>query len=212
MQMTQMFPLENATVLDMEYITKESDNGAIIERYWLNSAGEYIYVNPQVPLFVDYNNVSSNHICFKAEVADPYSTSRNHSELSYDFWVLSDVKTAHQHALATYLGKPSGIPDYTMVKYPIWSTWAEFSRDINETNLIEYASEIKEYGFANSQLEIDDLWEVCYGSLTVNEDKFSNFTELVQNIKALGYRVTIWIHPFINQNCEPWYSEALSNG
>ncbi|KAI8433917.1 hypothetical protein MSG28_012092, partial [Choristoneura fumiferana] len=209
--MSQIFPIENATVLDMGYVTKESDNGAVIERYWLNSAGEYIYVNPQVPLFVDYGNVSSNQICFKAEIAAPYSTRRNHTELSYDFWVLSDVKAAHLHALANYLGKPSGVPDYTMVKYPIWSTWAQFFRDINETNLIEYASEIKAYGFANSQLEIDDMWEVCYGSLKVNEDKFSNFTKLVQDIKALGYRATIWMHPFINQNCEPWYSEALNN-
>ncbi|KAI8433924.1 hypothetical protein MSG28_012094 [Choristoneura fumiferana] len=212
MQLYQTFPIETAQQDYAPYVSKEQDNGAIVERYWLNSAGEYIYVNPQVPLFVDYNNIVNNHICFGAQIAAPYSSRRNHTELSYDIWFLSDVKAAHKHALANYLGKPSGVPDFRMIEHPIWSTWAQYARDIDENNLQEFAHEIQEYGFENSQLEIDDLWETCYGSLTVDENKFPNFTSWVQEIKALGYRVTIWVHPFINNNCEPYYSEALENG
>lgn len=212
MQVEQIYPVENAKQTYSACYSKEYDNGAIVERYWLNSAGEYVYVHPQVPLFIDYNTIISNHICFGAQIADPYSTRRNHNELSYDIWFLPDVKQAHKHAINNYLGKPSGVPDYRMVQHPIWSTWAQFSRNINESNLISFANAINEHGFENSQFEIDDLWEVCYGSLTVDTDKFPDFANTVQEIKALGYRVTIWIHPFINKNCEPWYSEALDNG
>lgn len=212
MQFTQAYPIEKAEQLYAPYITKESGNGAVEERYWLNSAGEYYYVHPQVPLFVDYSNILSNHICFGAQIADPYSSKRNHTALSYDIWFLSDVKTAHKHAVTNYLGKPSGVPDYRMVQHPIWSTWAQYSREINESSLMSFANEIRDYGFNNSQFEIDDLWEVCYGSLTLNENVFPNFAELIQNLKSMGFRVTIWMHPFINKDCEPWYSEALDNG
>lgn len=212
MQLTQTYPIEKSIQVYAPYYTKERDNGAIMERYWLNSAGEYIYVHPQVPLFIDYNNITSNHMCFGAQIAAPYSTKRNHTELSYDLWFLSDVKAAHKHALNNYLGWPSGAPDFRMIQHPIWSTWAQFARDIDETNLMEYAQEINERGFANAQLEIDDLWEICYGSLTVDVKKFSDMKKFVQDIKAMGYRATIWIHPFINQNCEPWYSDALAAG
>ncbi|XP_049871916.1 myogenesis-regulating glycosidase-like [Pectinophora gossypiella] len=212
MQVEQVYPIEQAKRVYSAYVVSEVDNAAIVERYWLNSAGEYIYVHPEVPLFVDYHNIQANHICFGAQIADPYSSKRNHTELSYDFWLLKNVKEAHKHAVANYLGKPSDLPDFRMVEHPIWSTWAQHGKNINQNNLIEYSNAIIDHGFNNSQFEIDDLWETCYGSLTVDETKFPNMTYLVQELKARGYRVTIWAHPFINKDCEPWYSEALDKG
>lgn len=212
MQVNQVYPIEEAEYRYSGYVVKGDNNGEISERYWLNSAGEYIYVHPQVPLFVDYNNLLSNHICFGAQKSLPYSSRRNHTELTYDIWFLSNVKEAHKHAVANYLGKPSDLVDYRMVKHPIWSTWVQYSENIDETKTMEFANRILENGFNNSQLEIDDLWETCYGSLTVDETKFSDLGKLVSDLKNLGYRVTIWIHPFINKDCEPWYSEALEYG
>ncbi|KAJ0175337.1 hypothetical protein K1T71_009478 [Dendrolimus kikuchii] len=116
------------------------------------------------------------------------------------------------YAVDTFLGKPSGLPDYRMIQYPVWSTWARYSREIDEESLWAFANEIKDSGFPNAQFEIDDLWEICYGSLTVNENKLPDLKQLVQDIKSLGFRVTIWVHPFINRDCEPWYSEALDKG
>lgn len=212
MQFEQHFPIEVSKQSYSAAVTKEEDNGAINERYWLNSVGQYFYVSPQVPLFVDYGNILENHMCFAAQIAPPYSSKRNHTDLTYDIWFHKNVKVAHQHAVEMYLGKPSGLPDFRMVKYPIWSTWSQYSRDINENNLLEYAYQITNNGFENAQFEIDDFWEICYGSLTVNEDKFNNFSQVIREIKSLGFRVSIWVHPFINQGCEPWYSEALSKG
>ncbi|XP_032514714.2 myogenesis-regulating glycosidase-like [Danaus plexippus] len=212
MQINQIYPLEAGQQNYSAYISQEYDNGAIVERYWLNSAGEYIYVHPQVPLFVDYHQIYPNHICFGAQIADPYSTKRNHTELTYDIWFLPNVKEAHKHAVANYLGKPSGVPDFRMVEHPIWSTWAQYSQDITQEKVMDFAQQILANGFNNSQMEIDDLWETCYGSLEVDPVKFPNMTNLVKNLKDLGFRVTIWIHPFINSNCNPWYSEALDNG
>ncbi|XP_075979492.1 myogenesis-regulating glycosidase-like isoform X2 [Anticarsia gemmatalis] len=212
MQENQIYPVESAAQTYSASYNKESDNGAIMERYWLNSAGEYVFVHPQVPLFVDYKNLMANHICFGAQIAEPYSSKREHVVLAYDIWILSDVKKAHEHAVDNYLGKPSDTPDYRMVQHPIWSTWAQYSREINETKLMEFALQIVDYGFNNSQIEIDDLWETCYGSLTVNEEKFTDLKQTVKDLKEIGFRVTIWVHPFINRNCEPWYTDALTNG
>uniref|UniRef100_A0A2A4JLH7 Glycoside hydrolase family 31 N-terminal domain-containing protein n=1 Tax=Heliothis virescens TaxID=7102 RepID=A0A2A4JLH7_HELVI len=209
MQVEQVYPIETATqVYRPSYIT-EDDNGAIMERYWLNSAGEYIVVHEKVPLFVDYRNILSNHICFGAQLAAPYTSNRPRNILAYDIWFLPNVKEAHKHAIAHYLGKPSATPDYRMVQHPIWSTWAQYSREINETKLLDFAQQIIDNGFSNSQFEIDDQWETCYGTLEVNEEKFPDFKQTIQDIKALGYRVTIWAHPFINKNCDPLYSSSL---
>lgn len=212
MQVDQVYPIETATQVYRASYIQEYDNGAIMERYWLNSAGEYVIVHDKVPLFMDYGNILNNHLCFGAQLAGPYSTNRPRTILAYDIWFLSDVKAAHKHAIANYLGKPSGTPDFQMVQHPIWSTWAQYSREINETKLLDFAQQIKDNGFNNSQFEIDDQWETCYGSLVVNEEKFPDFRQTVQDIKAMGYRVTIWAHPFINRNCDPWFSEAVEKG
>ncbi|XP_045501159.1 myogenesis-regulating glycosidase-like [Colias croceus] len=211
-QKEQYWPIQKSNLQKYSTISKEDDNSAVSERYWLNSDGVYVYVHPEAPLFVDYHNVLDNHICFIAEVAAPYSSRRTHNVLKYDIWFFENAKVAHQHAVSNYLGQPSGIPDYRMIQYPIWSTWARYSREIDQDSLWAFANEIKDSGFPNAQFEIDDLWEVCYGSLTVNETKLPNFKQLIQDIKGLGFRVAIWVHPFINKDCEPWYSEALEKG
>nr|QOL02381.1 putative family 31 glucosidase KIAA1161 protein [Rondotia menciana] len=211
-QKEQYWPIQNSKLQKYSIISKEDGNAAVSERYWLNSAGQYFYIQPDAPLFVDYHNIEDNHICFISEVTAPYSSRRTHNTLKYDIWLFNNAKVAHQHAVDTYLGKPTGLPDYRMIQYPVFSTWARYSRQIDRESLLAFANEIKDTGFPNAQFEIDDLWEICYGSLTVDERKLPDFKGLIQEIKSLGFRVTIWVHPFINKDCEPWFSDALGKG
>lgn len=99
-----------------------------------------------------------------------------------------------------------------MIQYPIWSTWARYEREITPDTLWAFANEINDNDFPNAQLDIDDLWEICYGSLTVDERTFPNLKDLIKDIKSIGFRVSMWVHPFINKDCNPWYSEALEKG
>lgn len=99
-----------------------------------------------------------------------------------------------------------------MITFPIWSTWARYKRDVNHATVLKFADEITHHGFPNSQLEIDDLWETCYGSQIVDERRFPSMKNTVDVLRAKGYRVTMWTHPFINKGCEPWYSEAKAKG
>lgn len=99
-----------------------------------------------------------------------------------------------------------------MVRHPIWSTWARYYAPINESVLTTFANEILQYKFNNSQFEIDDAWETCYGSTIFDTTKFPNIKQLTDSLKRQGFRVTLWIHPFINKDCTTAYNDALSNG
>ena len=81
--------------------------------------------------------------------------------------------------------------------------------DINESVVLEFAQEIKEHGFNNSQLEIDDKWESCYGDTTFDPEKFPDPAGLVSGLQAAGFRVTLWIHPFINAECVSYATAAF---
>ena len=95
-----------------------------------------------------------------------------------------------------------------MMTYPVWSTWAEYKQDINQSVVLDFAHAIKEQGFRASQVEVDDNWEQCYGDATFDPVKFPDPGGMVREVQALGSRVTLWIHPFINQECTSFREAA----
>lgn len=173
---------------------------AIAERYWLSSKGTYIFVSEKDPLFVDQNNLKDKHLCFIAKNKEPYQR-RNIVTLRYEIGAFRDPRKAHEYVIDKHLGKPCGYPDEKMIKYPIWSTWARFKVHVNDVLVRKFAQEILEYGFNSSQIEIDDNWETCYGSAEFDLVKFPDIKKLVYDLKKIGFRVTLWIHPFINRFC-----------
>lgn len=204
----QHWPIQKMYFDEEPYLPTHQTNMAIAERYWLSSEGNYFYVDDSVPLFLDQNNYKENHLCLIAQNGNPYS-SRNTINLQYEIGtMIGNPRLAHELVIKNHLGKPIKIPDERMIKYPIWSTWAKYKVNIDEKTVDEYSKEIVSNGFENSQLEIDDNWESCYGSAKFNTTKFTSITSLIKTLKERGFRTTLWIHPFINENCNSAYNEA----
>lgn len=210
-QRYQYWPVDRLSFDDYSYLTKQVDNCAVAERYWLNSQGIFFYVDQEAPLFL--NQIPLETMCLTVEKKLPYNTHDNDTiSFNYKIGIASDARQAHMEAINRFLKKPKGYPDERMVTHPIWSTWARYYEQINENVLLTYADEITQNGFSNSQFEIDDGWEICYGSLEFNTTKFPNIKATTDALKSRGYRVALWIHPFINKACEPYYSNALREG
>lgn len=207
-QKYQYWPVDQLNLTDYSYVTKEADNCGIAERYWLNSNGVFIYVDPEAPLFIDNN---STHICFRAKKALPYDTYSDDFSFKYYIGIGLDARSAHRVAVTRFLKKPTDHPAESMVRNPIWSTWARYKRDINESTVMEFANEIIAQNFTG-QYELDDDWEDCYGALTFRTSKFPSIKTLTDLLKAKGFNVTLWIHPFINVACEPWYTDVSNLG
>lgn len=212
-QKYQYWPIQKLRFSEYSMLTKEADNCAVADRYWLNSLGSFIYVDDETPLFVDQNYGQPGYMCLEAKKSLPYDIYDNTYSFVYQVGVAKDAKEVHLAAVRNILGKPSGHPAEEMVKYPIWSTWARYKRDIDQHVVLEFAQEIVKNGWPNSQFELDDDWEMCYGALKFNTTKFPNIKQTINAIREVGFpRVTIWIHPFINKGCEPVYSESKRKG
>ncbi|XP_014228914.1 myogenesis-regulating glycosidase [Trichogramma pretiosum] len=196
----QHWPVQHQYYEEEPYVPTHQNQAAVIERYWLSSRGFYIYGSPRDPLFVDQNNLITKHLCLVAKNRAPYHR-REQIELDYEIGVFSDARMAHEYVVLEHLGKPMDIPDERMVAEPIWSTWARYKVYVNDSVVREFAKEIRDNGFGNSQLEIDDNWETCYGSAEFNATKFPDVLGLTDDLHSQGFRVTLWVHPFINRNC-----------
>ena len=207
----QHWPIQHMYYEEEPYLPTHPTNMALAERYWLNSKGFWIWVNETVPLFLDQNNILDKYICLVAKNKAPY---RERSKITLDYLIgySSTPRSAHETVVSKIFGQPSGRPDTRMIEHPIWSTWARYKVNVSESVVNQFADEIISHGFNNSQLEIDDNWETCYGSAVFDPIKFPNVSRVAASLKRKGFRVTLWIHPFINEGCEPAYSQALKAG
>jgi myogenesis-regulating glycosidase len=61
-------------------------------------------------------------------------------------------------------------------------------------------------------MEIDDDWEECYGAFTFNKAKFPDIKGLTDWLHEKGFTVSLWVHPFIDKECESYYNDAKANG
>uniref|UniRef100_U5EPD4 Uncharacterized protein n=1 Tax=Corethrella appendiculata TaxID=1370023 RepID=U5EPD4_9DIPT len=211
-QKYQYWPIQKLQFNNYSYVSKEADNCAVAERYWFNSLGSYIYVSDETPLFLDQNVGEPGFLCFSAQLVPPYNVHVDTFEFVYKVGVASNARTIHMKAVERVLGKPTGHPNEKMVRYPIWSTWARYKRDIDHKVVLEFADEINKYKFKNSQYELDDDWEICYGALEFRASKFPNIADTIRELKARNFNVTLWIHPFINEVCEPYFTDAKRKG
>lgn len=205
----QLYPVQKMKLENFAYIPIEG--GGIMERFWLNSRGISIYVHSETPLFVDQNSMQADRMCFTAKQSMPYDTTMENFNFYYQIGFNSDARRSQNHFVNyNVFYKPSTIPNIKLIEKPMWNTWVRYGRNINEKKIRDFISEISQNNFTYSMMIIDDFWEKCYGSMTVDKLKFPNMKSLITEIKTkyTGILFSLWIHPFINKNCNPYYDNA----
>lgn len=212
----QPWPFEKMSRNMSPFVTYDSYQkqlGGVQERYFITSKGVGIYIEENVPLFISINASNDRKFCLQAKYEKhPYQNyKRNLPVLKYHICVSTDVKLIHDFMIRTFIKlRPTAIPDEMMFRKPIWSTWAQYHKEINQSLVMEFANNIIKNNFTHSQLEIDDDWTPKYGDMDFNVAKFPNAKEMVKQLNDIGFRVTVWLHPFFNIDSNA-FLEAASN-
>ena len=187
------------------YVTNESLTvndtfGSVQERYFISSSGVGIHVDWNVPLYLSVNAEDDDMLCLVAKYEKyPYLNVDNVLPvLNYTVCQADNVLLLHRFMSEKFISKPTDIPDERLFKYPIWSTWALYKKNITQSKVLDFAHGITSHAFGHAQLEIDDQWAAEYGDMTFDQTKFPDASAMVRKLNADGFRVTLWIHPFFN--------------
>ena len=98
---------------------------------------------------------------------------------------------------------PSGkMPDTLLFSKPQYNTWIELVYNQNQADILKYAHDIINNGFPPGVLMIDDNWAPYYGKFEFRKDRFPDATKMIAELHALGFKVMIWICPFISPDTE----------
>ena len=116
---------------------------------------------------------------------------------------LDNVKHATEACLRT-LKKPTGAPPSEVIRAPIWTTWARYKQNVDQRKTLTFAREILENKLPRSVMEIDDKWQSGYGELDFDPFKFPDPKGMVDELHAMGFKVTLWVMPFVEEDTDAY--------
>lgn len=121
-----------------------------------------------------------------------------------DFLVKKKGKTlrdAQKYARDTWFPPSGSMPDELLFSKPQYNTWIELNFNQNQTDILKYAHAIVDNGLPVGVLMIDDSWQQNFGIWKFRNDRFPDPKAMVDELHALGFKVMLWIVPFISPDC-----------
>jgi alpha-glucosidase (family GH31 glycosyl hydrolase) len=119
------------------------------------------------------------------------------------------LQSAYLDASLKYF-PPSGLwPDSLLITSPQYNLWIELQYNTNQKDILNYAKQVLANGMPPGVLMIDDNWFNFYGDFDFNKDKFPDAKALIAELHQMGFKVMVWVCPFISADRDP-YRELIS--
>jgi myogenesis-regulating glycosidase len=119
------------------------------------------------------------------------------SSIEYDILVGANLREVVDRINRT-IGLPKAVPPADYFRDPIYTTWVEHKVPVSQAKVLEYARAIREHKLPAGVIEIDDKWEDNYGDTEFDLKKFPTPKAMNDELHKLGFKVTLWVHPFVN--------------
>jgi len=113
-----------------------------------------------------------------------------------------NLKQAFTNASAAHFPAKGELPDTLLFAQPQYNTWIELVYNQNQSAILKYARDIIDNGFPAGVLMIDDNWADYYGRFDFRKDRFENAAAMVDTLHKLGFKVMLWVSPFVSPDTE----------
>ena len=175
-------------------LAQENDNNQIVPLL-LSSEGRYIWSDSPFTFQLKEGSVVITSIYEK-----PVAIQAGHN-----------LQEAYQAAMKNHFPPTGTLPSELFFSKPQYNTWIELMYDQNQEDVLSYANAIVRYKFPTGVLMIDDNWQKHYGSFDFRPDKFPNPKALINQLHTMGFKVMLWIAPFVSAD-SPEYRLLKSKG
>jgi alpha-glucosidase len=120
----------------------------------------------------------------------------------------TNLREAFRNASNRFFPSKNKLPDTLLFSRPQYNTWIELVYNQNQQDILKYARAIVDNGFPAGVLMIDDNWADYYGRFDFRADRFSDAAGMVDSLHQLGFKVMMWVSPFVSPDTEV-YRELL---
>lgn len=181
----QPYPLNREPVVNEQFAVNNTQSPI-----WMCSKGLAVLADTNEQLSVRINAGPGGAL----EVACPAAG------LSLEVIAAANLPAAHRRLMAR-LGWPNRPPRAQLLGDSIFCTWTQYPRCITQGRIEAMAVDIRKHAYPCSVLTIDDRWESTFGELEFSGD-FPNPRAMVQRLHGLGFKVLLWVTPFVNREAK----------
>jgi alpha-glucosidase (family GH31 glycosyl hydrolase) len=114
----------------------------------------------------------------------------------------TSLAEAFRAAAARYFPTLGRMPADLLFTRPQYNTWIELVYGQTQERILAYARAIVEQGYPPGVLMIDDNWQEDYGVWEFSVRRFPDARAMVAELHALGFKVMLWVCPFVSPDCE----------
>jgi alpha-glucosidase (family GH31 glycosyl hydrolase) len=175
----------------------------LADGYQINVWGDNHQNQVQPLLLSDKGDVVWSDVPFKIQfqggaqaLVDPQSSSIYRNKTG------NSLRAAYLYASRKYFPPSGKTPDELLFSNPQYNTWIELMYDQNQAGILAYAQGIKDHGLPAGVLMIDDNWQEDYGKWDFKEGKFSDPGAMIATLHAEGFKVMLWVCPFVSPDCD----------
>jgi len=123
----------------------------------------------------------------------------------------SSLREAFLYARKHYFKGCARMPDELLFLRPQYNTWIELMYNQNQADILKYARGIRDHGFPAGVLMVDDNWQQNYGQWEFKQNRFPDPKAMIASLHADGFKVMLWICPFVHTNSET-YAKLAERG
>lgn len=113
-----------------------------------------------------------------------------------------NLNDAYNFVSSEFFPSNGKIPDEMLFTHPQYNTWIELMYDQNEEDILAYAQAILDNGYPPGVVMIDDNWQEDYGNWVFSSKRFSNPKQMIKKLHDMGFKVMLWLCPFISPDSE----------
>lgn len=113
---------------------------------------------------------------------------------------------AQRYVRQNFFPASGKLPDTLLFSRPQYNTWIELTYNQNQDDVLKYAGQIIGNGLPAGVLMIDDTWQEDYGFWKFHPGRFPNPKEMIKKLHAMGFKVMLWICPFVSADQTLIYS------
>jgi alpha-glucosidase len=103
------------------------------------------------------------------------------------------------------------MPDPLLFAVPQYNTWIELTYNQNQADVLKYARTLIAQGYPPGVLMIDDTWQENYGVWDFSPRRFSDPKAMMRELHELGFKVMLWVCPFISPD-SPEFRQLAKDG
>ena len=173
-----LMPIKPGYKLDFHGDNRSNQAQPII----LTSKGQYCW--SEEPFSIEYTKN-------KLFVNDPHSATKTGK-------AGTSLREAHKFVSEQYFKFCGHLPDTLLFTAPQYNTWIELNFNQNQEDIIKYAEAIIKSGLPPGVFMIDDTWQEDYGVWNFHPKRFPNPKAMVEQLHAMGFKVMLWICPFVS--------------